>query len=67
MTCYRGFSGKRTVFDPDLKEGVSIETITDRTSNTIALVWAKEAVPWTKPDSDIPFEDGANPNGRRRC
>jgi hypothetical protein len=61
MTCYRGFSGKRTVFDPGLKEGVGIETITDGTPNTIAVVWAKDAVPWTKPDSDIPFEDEAKP------
>ena len=36
MTFYRGFSGKRTLFDPTVPEGVELATITDGTSNTIA-------------------------------
>ena len=57
MTFYRGFTGTGTLFDPKVPEGVGIETITDGTSNTIAVVEAKEAVPWTKPDSDISVAD----------
>ena len=55
MTFYRGLSGKSTLFDPAVPEGAEIASITDGTSNTIAVVEAKEAVPWTRPDSDIPF------------
>ena len=57
MTFYRGFSGTGTLFDPKVSQGVGIATITDGTSNTIAVVEAKEAVPWTKPESDLSFEN----------
>jgi prepilin-type processing-associated H-X9-DG protein len=61
MTFYRGFSGKSTVFDPKVPEGVGIASMTDGTSNTIAVVEAKEAVPWTKPGSEIPFDEALKP------
>jgi prepilin-type processing-associated H-X9-DG protein len=35
--------------------------MTDGTSNTIAVVEAKEAVPWTKPGSEIPFDEALKP------
>lgn len=56
MTYYRGFAGAGTLFDPDVKEGVKIADVLDGTSNTIAVVEAREAVEWTKPDSDLAFD-----------
>jgi len=54
-THYQGFAGKGAFFDG--KKGLKIVDITDGTSNTIMLVEAKKAVPWTKPD-DVPFDAG---------
>ena len=68
-TFYRGFSGPHTVFDPEFTkrpgDGCRIATVTDGTSNTVAVIEARESVPWTKPSSDIPFEGDLNlQNGR---
>ena len=54
-THYQGFVGKGAIFNGD--KGVKITDVTDGTSNTIMLVEAKQAVPWTKPD-DVPFDAG---------
>jgi hypothetical protein len=52
-THYQGFVGKGTIFED--KKGIQISDITDGTSNTIMVVEASTAVPWTKPE-DIPFD-----------
>jgi prepilin-type processing-associated H-X9-DG protein len=57
-TFYRGFSGDQCVFDPKLKDGTPINTVTDGTSNTVAVVEAKTAVIWTKPDEELPLPPG---------
>jgi hypothetical protein len=59
MTFYRGFSGAHTLFDPNVKDGLSLASVTDGTSNTLGIVEAREAVPWTKPDEEIPFDFSA--------
>jgi prepilin-type processing-associated H-X9-DG protein len=61
MTFYRGFAGNDTLFDPKKTDGVKIAEILDGTSNTIALVEAKEAVPWTKPESELPVHVDPTP------
>ncbi len=54
-THYLGFFGKGAFFNG--KKGIRIADITDGTSNTILVVEADKAVPWTKPE-DLPFEAG---------
>jgi hypothetical protein len=54
-TYYQGFVGKGALFNG--KKGSRIADITDGTSNTIMVVEAAKAVPWTKPE-DLPFDAG---------
>ena len=61
QTFYRGFSGAGAIFDPTKPEGVSIADIVDGTSNTMLMAEAKQGVAWTKPQSDIPFDDEQRP------
>ena len=59
-TTYRVFVGKGAFFEKD--QGTAIANITDGTSNTLMVVEATEAVPWTRPDSDLPFDPDAKPS-----
>jgi RNA polymerase sigma factor (sigma-70 family) len=53
-TFVQGVAGPRTVFDPKTKVRI-LEDIPDGTVNTLLLVEAGPAVPWTKPGG-IPFD-----------
>jgi prepilin-type processing-associated H-X9-DG protein len=52
-TFYQGFAGPDAFFEG--KRGIRIASITDGTSNTLMIVEAANAVPWTKPD-DLPYD-----------
>jgi prepilin-type processing-associated H-X9-DG protein len=59
-TTYRVFVGDGAMFQkPD--QGTEMASITDGTSNTIMVVEATDAVPWTKPD-DLKFDLNAKPS-----
>jgi len=58
-TNYRVLMGPGAAFEKD--RDLSIADFTDGTSNTILVVEAKEAVPWTKPD-DLKFDPAAAPS-----
>ncbi len=64
MTPYRGLIGKSAFFDPEVTEGVAMGSITDGASHTLALVEAKEAVPWTKPGTEIATVGPVHLDGR---
>jgi hypothetical protein len=55
QTFYTGFTGPHTVFEKRAGRPLTFAEVPDGTSNTIAVVEAREAVLWTRPDSDIPF------------
>jgi prepilin-type processing-associated H-X9-DG protein len=52
-THYRVFHGKMAAFEGTT--GLKVGDFTDGTSNTIMVVEAEEAVPWTKPE-ELPFD-----------
>jgi len=54
MTFYQVIAGAGSGFDPAFKQGVGLAEMTDGSSNTMAVVEAKDAVFWTKP-ADLPF------------
>jgi hypothetical protein len=58
-TTYELFVGPDAVFEKD--QDLGVRAITDGTSNTIMVVEAKEAVPWTKP-ADLSFDPAAAPS-----
>ena len=60
-TTYRVFVGEEAMFQQG--QGTLIQAITDGTSNTIMVVEATDAVPWTRPD-DLKFDPKAKPSLR---
>jgi prepilin-type processing-associated H-X9-DG protein len=60
-TTYRAFVGNGAMFEKD--QDIGVVNVTDGTSNTIMVVEAKQAVPWTKPD-DLSFHPVAPPSLR---
>jgi RNA polymerase sigma factor (sigma-70 family) len=54
-TRFRVFEGPDTLFDG--KEGMKYARVFDGTSNTVAIVVAEQAVPWTRP-GDLAYEAG---------
>jgi len=60
-TYYQVFTGADTPFPLDAAKKLNLPaSFTDGTSNTLALVEAAKAVPWTKPE-DIPLTDKLDP------
>jgi hypothetical protein len=52
-TFYQVFTGEQTLFPPGKK--MTLRDIKDGTANTLLMVEAYEAVPWTKP-ADLPYD-----------
>jgi hypothetical protein len=55
-TPYLVLVGKTAIFEKDQEIGIA--DVTDGTSNTIMIVEARDAIPWTKPD-DLSFDPAA--------
>ena len=53
-TTYRVFVGAGALFEKGQDTG--IQQITDGTSNTLMIAESTDAVPWTKPDAELPFD-----------
>ena len=66
QTFFRGFSGPSAFFDPKVKDGIGINVVTDGTSNTLAIVEAKTAVVWTKPDEELAFDPKATADDMKK-
>ncbi len=60
LTPYRGFRGDGAFFQDGNPS--KLDNITDGTTNTIMVVEGREDVPWTSPDSDLPFDLMAAPS-----
>ena len=58
-TTYRVLVGKGALFENDAD--ISVQDVTDGTSNTLMVVEAKDAVPWSKPE-DLSFDPAAAPS-----
>ncbi len=58
-TTYQVFTGNGALFERD--RTTKIADVTDGLPNTLMVVEAKQAVPWTKPD-DLPFDPAAAPS-----
>jgi uncharacterized protein (TIGR03067 family) len=52
-THYQVFTGPGTLFEGNMR--ITLAGVTDGTSNTVMVVEAAEAVPWTKP-ADLPYD-----------
>jgi prepilin-type processing-associated H-X9-DG protein len=58
-TTYRVLVGKGALFEKDTD--IAVADVTDGTSNTLMVVEAKDAVPWSKPE-DLSFDPAAAPS-----
>ncbi len=55
QTRIRGFAGRGALFEGT--RGIGLDEVTDGTSNTVLIILARDAVPWTQP-GELPFVAG---------